>query len=72
MGECVTLTRAMLHAAGKESGAGRSFNKTQLAALGVQWPPRKGWLTALVGQRVPREAYERFMALKGSSQPAQQ
>lgn len=36
------------------------YNARQLAALGISWPPTKGWLRGLVGERVTADQAERF------------
>lgn len=59
----VTLTAEMIHAGG--AGPMRSgFNKRQVEALGLTWPPRKGWIDMLVGMSFRRETYEAFLAAK--------
>jgi hypothetical protein len=52
--ETITLTRENLHAL---SSTKDGFKASQLAALGVPWPPRKGWLSALIGQKIPVDDY---------------
>ena len=55
------LTRENIHAAGS---SGTGFNRGQLAVLGIEWPPKKGWLTQLIGTEVSDEKYKKFMDLK--------
>jgi len=57
------LTHQNIHAAGY-SGCG--FNSDQLAILGIQWPPKKGWLSRLIGTDLPDADYQRLYELKGS------
>jgi hypothetical protein len=48
-----------------EAGAnGTSYNKPQLEALGVPWPPRTGWKEGLVGRSVSASQYRRFLSFK--------
>ena len=62
---CVLLMRLTfenLHSAGQ---AGIGFNWHQLRVLGVPWPPRKGWLTALIGTEIDDRKWAVVLALKG-------
>jgi hypothetical protein len=62
----------MLHDAGTGTdwqGRGVGWNREQLAALGIAWPPMKGWLSRLIGRRVPRKMWERFMSLSRRKSP---
>lgn len=56
------LTHENLHAL---ATAGCGFNRAQLAVLGVECPPIKGWLSGLIGSEISVEAYDRAMALRG-------
>lgn len=58
----VRLTWKIIHSAGTY---GKGFNADQLRLLGVSWPPRKGWLSALVGTEIDRSKWETILALKG-------
>lgn len=55
------LTREIIHSAGT---LGMGFNRHQLALLGVKWPPKKGWLSRLVGTEVSDDVWEKVMRLK--------
>ncbi len=44
------LTRAWLHEIAYGNGA--TWTREQLSLLGVSWPPRKGWVKALVGREI--------------------
>jgi len=57
----VMLTKQLIHSAGRN---GIGFNKVQLAVLGVSWPPRKNWLRKLIGTKISREQWEKFVALR--------
>ncbi len=62
------LTSNNLHAGGR-SGVG--FNRKQLEVLGVEWPPKKGWLRALVGTEISEEQYAEFLShRKAGGKPA--
>ena len=41
------------------------WNKDQLALLGVNWPPEKGWLGRLIGTEVHDEIARQVRALTG-------
>lgn len=59
--EMVTLTEGDLRAGASERGG---FNREQLAAIGVEWPPARGWLKELVGTQLPALSLSAFQALK--------
>jgi hypothetical protein len=40
-----------------------AWNKRQLLTLGVDYPPRKGWLKKLLGTSIPIKRYREFLAL---------
>lgn len=40
------------------------FSAAQLKLVGLSYPLRHGWRERLVGLRIPKEDYERFVALK--------
>lgn len=61
--ETITLTRENLHAL---SSTKDGFKAAQLAALGVPWPPRKGWLSALIGKKIPVSDYALAMERKNT------
>ncbi len=45
------------------------WNKPQLALVGIEWPPVRGWRKLLEksGLRVRREVHEQFIALRGKT-----
>jgi hypothetical protein len=45
------------------------WNRGQLAALGVAWPPPAGWQKLLCGRLVLAPDAERFLALRGNRPP---
>lgn len=53
------LTRQNLHAMLNHGSA----NRRQIEALGLTWPPRKGWLSALIGAEIAPEKYEKVRSL---------
>jgi hypothetical protein len=54
------LTHENLHAASSSGYDG--FTKAQLLELGISWPPKKGWLSSLIGREISDESYDRFCA----------
>lgn len=40
------------------------WSRDQLQALGVDWPPAKGWRRSLTGTLVSVEAFAKFIELK--------
>lgn len=56
----ITLTRDLIHSAAT-SNCG--FRKSQLEALGVSWPPKKGWLSKLAGTTVTQMQWDLFVHL---------
>jgi len=61
MEEHITLTHEMIEQGSSSQGG---WNMNQLEALGVTWPPRKGWKARLDGTRIEKASYERFLSLK--------
>lgn len=55
----VTLTAALIHGAATEK---HGWRRAQIEALGLKYPPRKGWIERLVGKSVSVEVWERFVA----------
>ena len=41
---------------------GIGITRKQLVALGVQWPPKKGWLKNILGKEISDEQAEAFVA----------
>lgn len=54
------LTKELLHPRGSE------HNKAELEALGLSWPPKKGWLTRLIGAEISEAQYAKFLAAGGN------
>lgn len=48
---------------------GGGYNKKQLNALGIEWPPTVGWKTSLVGKDVPIAKAKEFENLANKSKP---
>lgn len=40
-----------------------AWNKPQLELLGIEWPPRQGWIDRAEGMEIPEAIAERFAAL---------
>lgn len=57
--EVLILTSKMLHDASTKGYHG--FNAKQLKVIGLKWPPKKGWLKALVGTRMLASTYKQFV-----------
>lgn len=56
------LTRELLHqACTKKDG----FTRAQVESLGITWPPKKGWLSGMIGKEVTEEQYAEFVRLNG-------
>jgi hypothetical protein len=51
---------------GKRSGNG-AWTKQQLALIGVQWPPQKGWKQKVIGNKISDADAARFLALKNTT-----
>lgn len=56
----VILTQEIILAARTPNGG---YTKKQLAAIGVDWPPQKGWAKAVVGKQITRQQFEIFSRL---------
>lgn len=48
------LARGMSHLGG--------WNRAQLSAIGIAWPPMRGWKKLVIGRVVSAEAAEQFLA----------
>ena len=59
----ITITRDMIRLGISKGG----YNKKQLQALGVPWPPEKGWIDRFHNIQIDETAYKRFLSLKGKS-----
>lgn len=57
--EMLTLTSKMLHDASTKNYHG--FNAKQLKVMGLKWPPKRGWLKALVGTQISASKYKDFV-----------
>lgn len=55
--DIITLTHEMIPAARTPNGG---YTKKQLAAIGVDWPPQKGWSKEVVGKQITRQQFEIF------------
>lgn len=61
--DILILTKDMIEK-GMSSRGG--FNKNQLAAIGVEWPPQKGWKHLLIGKTITKDQYEKFLYLSNN------
>ena len=57
----VLLTKQMIEEGISSKGG---YNKKQLEILGVEWPPQKGWKSALVGTMISQKQYQDFLNAK--------
>lgn len=57
----ITLTEEMIRV-GESSRGG--YNKKQLAILGIDWPPTKGWKSSMIGKSITEETYQHFIEAK--------
>ena len=64
----VVLNKALIEA-GRTGNSG--YRKKQLLALGVNFPPKSGWIERLIGTEVSDEQYERFLGHSTSKQAEQ-
>ncbi len=62
------ITREWLHA-NSTSPCGNSFCRAQLALLGVEWPPQKGWTAQVIGYEIPLDMKLEFESYKGTGKP---
>lgn len=56
----IVLTRDNLHAL-SNSPKKHGFNRRQLELFGISWPPRKGWLSGLIGRTISAEKYSEIL-----------
>ena len=47
-----------------QSGNG-GWNRAQLECIGINWPPRQGWIKRAVGRKISDEQRQQFEALRG-------
>ena len=64
MNEIVTITKELIEAGASNQGG---WNRKQFQALGIQWPPKNGWKTRLIGTRIDRSKAALFLSLKGAT-----
>ena len=57
------LNRAMIMEGA--TGPSGGWNNRQLQLLGVEVPPREGWIERILGAEISAENYRRFLALRG-------
>jgi hypothetical protein len=61
------LTRDFIKSA--THGNGETWTREQLEILGVELPPKKGWLSNLIGKEVPDEVACRFWNAQSPKNP---
>lgn len=57
------LTHEIIESGRSERGGWRA---AQLQALGVPWPPQKGWKRRLIGFEITDEQHRAFLAARGT------
>ena len=60
------VTRDWIHRHKTERGG---FTKAQVQALGVDYPPKKGWVSELCGEYITQDQAKAFMDGKGHFSP---
>ena len=63
----VTVGDQELEAARTGSGG---WSKAQLALVGVDWPPAKGWMRRVKGTRLPGSIVAAFIRLRKQPEPS--
>ena len=58
----IELTYELIESARNSNG---SFTKSQLAAIGVAWPPPMGWIHKVVGNKITNSQFEQFKPVDG-------
>lgn len=53
----ITITRAFIHNNKTYAGA---WTKAQLKVIGIDWPPRAGWMRTIIGNELTDEEVLRF------------
>ena len=59
--ETIVLTKELIKAARTTNGG---LTKKQLAAIGVPWPPSKGWQESKIGTMITEEQLKRFQTIE--------
>lgn len=60
----MVITRRWLH---QNATKGCGWTKVQLKVLGVQWPPRNGWMEKLIGEEISADVAIAFVRMQGVS-----
>jgi hypothetical protein len=53
----IILTRQMIKDAQMPNGG---YSRSQLDAIGVEWPPAKGWIEESIGKRITKKQFDDF------------
>ena len=64
--ENVVLTRELIEAARTPNGG---FTKSQLAAIGIEWPAPTDWIEETVGMKITKSQLERFNQIEYIAKP---
>lgn len=65
----VVVTREMIDAGMSVKGA---WSRDQLEMIGVEWPPKQGWIARTLGRRLPGSTVAAFIELKDKHLAASQ
>lgn len=57
------------HLEAARTGSG-GWSKAQLALIGVDWPPAKGWMGRVKGTRLPGSVVAAFIRLRKQPEPS--
>lgn len=66
--ETIILTKELIKAARTTNGG---LTKKQLAAIGVPWPPPKGWQESKIGTMITEEQLKRFQTIEYATKKKQ-
>lgn len=62
----IKLTSDLIEAARTPNGG---FTKSQLAAIGIEWPPPSNWIEEMIGKMISKSQLERFNHIEYISKP---
>ncbi len=62
MNDALVITNDLIES-GKTGSGG--WNAKQLKLLGLEWPPRQGWKSEIIGTKISTAAADQFVALRG-------
>lgn len=62
----MSVTKELLDAGAK---LGRAYTSRQIELLGLEWPPRKGWKTDVIGKSIMKSDAKEFVEIGGANPP---